>query len=88
VRHSSQCCAPGLGAYVEFINKPVQLTVSALPTTGPAPFRVAYTASSQPRLSPPPLRPPRRAYARHETEQADALFLRRCSATASINSSM
>ena len=26
---------PGLGAYVEFVNRPVQLTVSALP--GPAP---------------------------------------------------
>jgi len=59
--------APGLGAYVEFINRFVQLTVSASP--GPAPSRVAYTVSSPPRLSPPPLRLPRRAYARREAEK-------------------
>jgi len=34
-RHSSQCRASGLGAYVEFINRPVRLTDSASP--GPAP---------------------------------------------------
>jgi len=53
-----------------------------------SPFRVAYTASSPPRLSPPPLRPPRRAYAGRESEQADALCLHKCVATASASLSM
>ncbi len=46
VRHSSQCRAPGLGAYVEFINRPVQLTASASHTYWTSPLsRNAYTAS-------------------------------------------
>jgi hypothetical protein len=71
------------GAYVEFINRPVQLTVSASP--GPAPSRVAYTASPPPRLSRPPLR---LVYARREIEQADALCLHKCAATASASLSI
>jgi hypothetical protein len=66
-RRSSQCRAPGLGAYVEFINRPVQLTDSA--SLGLAPSRVAYTASSPPRLSRPPLC---LVYAGHETEKPNA----------------
>jgi hypothetical protein len=95
VRHSSQCRAPDLGAYVEFINRPVQLTVSASP--GPA-------SSGRGRI--PPLRRyvsvSGAAYDLHcaylgepaprkvecELEQADALCLHKCVATASARLSM
>jgi len=85
------------GAYVEFINRPVQLTVSASPTTGPArsgggripPFRryvsvsgaaydfhCAYLGEPTPRK------------VECESEQADALCLHKCAATASASLSM
>jgi hypothetical protein len=85
------------GAYVEFINRPVRLTDSVLPTTGPAP-------SGGGRI--PPFRRyvsvPGAAYDLHyaylgesaprkvecESGQADALCLHKCAATASASLSM
>jgi hypothetical protein len=81
-RHSSQLAV----LWGRFANRTVQLTDSASP--GPAPSRVAYTASPPPRLSRPPLRLSRRAYAGRETEQFDALCLQKCAATASTSLSM
>ncbi len=67
------------GAYVEFINRPVQLTTSALPTTGPAPSGGGHVRldGGPPRLrarslSQPPLRLSRRAYAGREAEKPNA----------------
>ncbi len=61
-RHSSQ-----LAVWRRVVNRPVQSTASA--SLGPAPSGVAYTVSSPPRLSRPPLR---LAYAGREAEKPNA----------------
>jgi len=97
VRHSSQCRAPGLwgvcGVYQQAC--PVDRLRLDYDWTSRL-WRRAYTASSPLRLcarslSQPSLRPPRRASPRKvecESEQADALCLHKCAATASASLSM
>jgi hypothetical protein len=94
VRHSSQCRAPGLGGVCGVYQQacPVDGLRLAYDWTSPL-WRRAYTASSPLRLcarslSQPSLRPPQRAYAGRESEQADALCLHKCAATASASLSM
>jgi hypothetical protein len=95
ILRSAERRAPG--AYVEFINRPVQLTDSASPTTGPAPSgggripllrRYVSVSGAAYDLHCAYLGEPAPRKVECESEQADALCLHKCAATASASLSM